>query len=60
LSSASPLETGGSAGSAEKADPLMQHWVCYDIADDRGRQRLSDVLLDFGYACTGERLSMPD
>jgi CRISPR-associated protein Cas2 len=22
--------------------------VCYDIADDRRRQRLSDVLLDFG------------
>ena len=26
----------------------MQYWVCYDIADDRRRQRLSDVLLDFG------------
>jgi CRISPR-associated protein Cas2 len=27
---------------------LMQYWVCYDVADDRRRQRLSDVLLDFG------------
>jgi CRISPR-associated protein Cas2 len=26
----------------------MQYWVCCDIADDRRRQRLSDVLLDFG------------
>jgi CRISPR-associated protein Cas2 len=26
----------------------MQYWVCYDVADDRRRQRLSDVLLDFG------------
>ncbi len=26
----------------------MQYWICYDIADDRRRQRLSDVLLDFG------------
>ena len=26
----------------------MQYWVCYDIADDRRRQRLSDALLDFG------------
>jgi|GEM_PF-1444876 len=26
----------------------MQCWICYDIADDRRRQRLSDVLLDFG------------
>ena len=26
----------------------MQYWICYDVADDRRRQRLSDVLLDFG------------
>ena len=26
----------------------MQYWVCYDIADDRRRQRISDALLDFG------------
>jgi len=26
----------------------MQYWVCYDIADDGRRQRLSDALLDFG------------
>ncbi len=26
----------------------MQYFACYDIADDRRRQRLSDVLLDFG------------
>jgi len=26
----------------------MQYWLCYDITDDRRRQRLSDVLLDFG------------
>src|SRR3954452_7277798 len=26
----------------------MQYWVCYDIADDRRRQRLSDELFDFG------------
>jgi hypothetical protein len=56
-SSASPRET---RGSAEKADPLKQYWACYDIADDRRRQRLSDVLLDFRDACTGKRLSMPD
>ncbi len=42
-SSASPRETGGSVSR-----PLMQYWACYDIADDRRRQRLSDVLLDFG------------
>lgn len=26
----------------------MQYWVCYDIADDNRRRRLSDALLDFG------------
>lgn len=26
----------------------MQYWVCYDIADDRRRQHLSDALLDYG------------
>ena len=26
----------------------MRYIVCYDIADDRRRQRLGDVLLDFG------------
>lgn len=26
----------------------MQYFVCYDIADDRRRQRLSDTLLDYG------------
>ncbi len=26
----------------------MQYWVCYDIADDHRRQRLSDALLDYG------------
>jgi len=26
----------------------MQYPVCYDIADDRRRQRLSELLLDFG------------
>jgi CRISPR-associated protein Cas2 len=26
----------------------MRYLVCYDIADDRRRQRISDVLLDYG------------
>ena len=26
----------------------MQYWVCYDISDDRRRQRLPELLLDFG------------
>jgi CRISPR-associated protein Cas2 len=26
----------------------MQYWVCYDVSDDRRRQRLSEALLDFG------------
>jgi CRISPR-associated protein Cas2 len=26
----------------------MQYWVCYDIADDRRRERLSYALLDYG------------
>ena len=26
----------------------MQYWVCYDIADDRRRERVAETLLDFG------------
>lgn len=26
----------------------MRYLVCYDIADDRRRQRISDLLLDYG------------
>ena len=26
----------------------MRYLVCYDISDDRRRQRLADVLLDYG------------
>jgi CRISPR-associated endonuclease Cas2 len=26
----------------------VEYWVCYDIADDHRRQRLSDALLDYG------------
>jgi CRISPR-associated protein Cas2 len=33
---------------ADERKSLMQSWVCYDVADGWRRQRLSDVLLDFG------------
>jgi CRISPR-associated protein Cas2 len=26
----------------------MQYWICYDIADDRRREKLSAALLDYG------------
>ena len=29
----------------------MQYVICYDIADDRRRNRVATALLDFGRAC---------